>query len=433
MNLTKLAPRVQTCMRGFTTYGRLPTIARRPVTLIQSSPKPALHTALPRDSTSLYSSRRAYSTEGGPPRSGGVWSPLFTALFAFGIAATGYGVYELYGTLTMWPQEVRGDLREALKAKYKPDYSMCAAYFQRAWETAKSIPLESFKSQPHLKTSGIAICLGEVLEADNKQSEAYDVYVDALKRIQDAGIKDLSGPEKMRAVSLAYKLGELCDVLEKPKEEQEKWLTFGVETLIQNVLKVIPATNGQGTPQEEADSHNIITELGLPDWVSTVDVAAPFEALGTFYSKAGKLDYAMPLMLQAVSILIPPSPQESTPEDKCRGAQLMTSISEMIVRNKLTRETVQQAEQWAMKGLEVVVTTRKASKEPIGICEVSYAVQLFNMASLRAIGGDINKAKDLFARAANQAKLIGYKSLVDTSNQAIEDLNSRTAAAPQTS
>lgn len=31
----------------------------------------------------------------------------------------------------MWPQEVRGDLREALKAKYKPDYSMCAAYFQR--------------------------------------------------------------------------------------------------------------------------------------------------------------------------------------------------------------------------------------------------------------------------------------------------------------
>lgn len=115
-----------------------------------------------------------------------------------------------------------------------------------------------------------------------------------------------------------------------------------------------------------------------------------------------RYSYAMPLMLQAVSILIPPSPQESTPEDKCRGksgclfssfsliksmlgAQLMTSISEMIVRNKLTRETVQQAEQWAMKGLEVVVTTRKASKEPIGICEVSYAVQLFNMASLRAV------------------------------------------------
>jgi len=67
------------------------------------------------------------------------------------------------------------------------------------------------------------------------------------------------------------------------------------------------------------------------------------------------------------------------------GSQIMTSISEMIIRNQLSRETVQQAEQWAMKGLEVVVATRKASKEPIAICEVAYAVQLFNMASLRAV------------------------------------------------
>jgi len=110
----------------------------------------------------------------------------------------------------------------------------------------------------------------------------------------------------------------------------------------------------------------------------------------------------------------------------------MTSVSEMIIRNQLSRETVQQAEQWAMKGLEVVVSTRKASKEPIPMCEIAYAVQLFNMASLRAIGGDINKAKDLFARTATQAKNIGYQSLVDTSNQAIEELNSRTQSAKTT-
>jgi len=200
---------------------------------------------------------------------------------------------------------------------------------------------------------------------------------------------------------------------------------------VKNVLEVPALTAGQAS-QDEGDNHIVIAELGLPDWVSTVDIAAPFEALGTFYSRAGKLDYAMPLMLQAVSILIPPPPQESTPEDRCRGAQLMTSISEMIIRNNLSRETVQQAEQWAMKGLEVVVATRKASKEPIGICEVAYAVQLFNMASLRAIGGDITKAKDLFARSANQAKAIGYQSLVETSNQAIEELNSRTAAPKPT-
>jgi len=78
-------------------------------------------------------------------------------------------------------------------------------------------------------------------------------------------------------------------------------------------------------------------------------------------------------------------PKLSTIFISSTGAQIMTSISEMIIRNQLSRESVQQAEQWAMKGLEVVIATRKASKVPIAICEIAYAVQLFNMASLRAV------------------------------------------------
>ncbi|KAF5356961.1 hypothetical protein D9756_006584 [Leucocoprinus leucothites] len=430
MNAARLLPRLQTTARSYGTSSSS-RMSARPAMTMRFTARPTLSATkrafLPHTSRT---SSRAYSSDGG--RSGGIWSPLFTALLAFGIAATGYGIYDLYGTLTMWPTEVRGDLREALKAKYKADLAMSAAYLQRAWETTKTLPIEHFKSQPHLKTSGIAICLGEVLEGDDKKSEAYDVYVESLKQLQDAGIPTMTGPEKMRAVALAYKLGELGESLEKPKEETEKWLAFAVETVLKQVLQVSPSTSSAGTAHEEGDNMIIIAELGLPDWVSTVDIAAPFEALGTFYSRAGKLDYAMPLMLQAVSILIPPAPQESTPEDKCRGAQLMTSISEMIIRNTLSHESVQQAEQWAMKGLEVVVATRKASKEPIPICEVAYAVQLFNMASIRAIGGDINKAKDLFARTANHAKNIGYQALVETSNQAIEELNSRTAAPKTT-
>ncbi|KAL9709556.1 hypothetical protein Ac2012v2_007295 [Leucoagaricus gongylophorus] len=415
MNIQRLLPRLQSTARSYVaTSTNWPSMSSR---LTSTSRKTWI-------SNKFQPGKRAYSSEG--DRSGGFWSPLFTALLVFGVATTGYGLYEVYGTFTMWPTEVRGDLREALKAKYKADLSTSAAYLERAWQTAKTLPIEQFKSQPHLKTSGIAICLGEVLEGDNKKSEAYDVYVDSLRQLQDADIPTMTGPEKMRAVALAYKLGELGESLEKPKEDTEKWFTFAVETVIKHVLQVSPSTSSAGTPNEEADNLVLVAELGLPDWVSTVDIAAPFEALGTFYSRSGKLDYAMPLMLQAVSILIPPAPQESSPEDKCRGAQIMTSISEMIIRNKLSRESLQQAEQWAVKGLEVVVTTRKASKEPIAICEVAYAVQLFNMASLRAIGGDINKGKDLFARAANHARSIGYQALVESANQAIEELNSRT-------
>jgi hypothetical protein len=159
-----------------------------------------------------------------------------------------------------------------------------------AWETAKNLPIEQFKAQPYLKTSGIAICLGEVLEGDDKKSDAYDIYVDALKQLQDAGIPIMSGPEKMRAVALAYKLGELGGSIEKPKEDTEKWLTFAVETVLKHVLEVSPSNSVAGTPHEEGDNMVIIAELGLPDWVSSVDIAAPFEALGTFYSRAGKLE-----------------------------------------------------------------------------------------------------------------------------------------------
>lgn len=159
-----------------------------------------------------------------------------------------------------------------------------------AWQTAKTLPIEQFKSQPHLKTSGIAICLGEVLEGDNKKSEAYDVYVDSLRQLQDADIPTMTGPEKMRAVALAYKLGELGESLEKPKEDTEKWFTFAVETVMKHVLQVSPSTSSAGTPNEEADNLVLVAELGLPDWVSTVDIAAPFEALGTFYSRSGKLE-----------------------------------------------------------------------------------------------------------------------------------------------
>jgi len=100
----------------------------------------------------------------------------------------------------------------------------------------------------------------------------------------------MTNPEKMRAVALAYKLGELGESLEKSKEDTEKWLTFAVETVLKHVLQVSPSTPSAGTLNEEADNLVLVTELGLPDWVSTVDIAAPFEALGTFYSRAGKLE-----------------------------------------------------------------------------------------------------------------------------------------------
>ena len=55
--------------------------------------------------------------------------------------------------------------------------------------------------------------------------------------------------------------------------------------------------------------HSIRELENLSEWILSI-VPGETEHYGS---------YAMPLMLQAVSILIPPAPQESNPEDKCRG------------------------------------------------------------------------------------------------------------------
>lgn len=204
------------------------------------------------------------------------------------------------------------------------------------------------KSQPHLKTSGIAVCLAGVLESNNKLEEAYAVYLESLTWLQDVGTKErLSGPEKLRAVAISYRLGELAAILQNP-EDEERHLVWAVEAILKSVMddqqnggagKPTPAPTAQLASSGQvgdSDTQSMITELELPSWAAKTDIAAPFEALGAFYAQAGKLEYAgpflshhcpknissyaMPLYLQAISVLIPPPPQYSSVEDRCRGA-----------------------------------------------------------------------------------------------------------------
>lgn len=155
------------------------------------------------------------------------------------------------------------------------------------------MPSGLFKSQPHLKTSGIAVCLAGVLESNNKLEEAYDVYSESLTRLRDAGSKaTLSGPENLRAVAIAYRLGELAATLQNPKDE-ERHLVWAVEAILKSVMEEKQAGSSDKplTSQSDSSTHTMITELELPSWATKTDVAAPFEALGAFYAQAGKLEY----------------------------------------------------------------------------------------------------------------------------------------------
>jgi hypothetical protein len=98
----------------------------------------------------------------------------------------------------------------------------------------------------------------------------------------------------MRVAALAYKLGCLAPELGK-HEEEEKWLTCSVNAILVAVIEA-PAGSGMNKvvriPSAPSDSGKMFVmaqDMGLPSWARDHDIAAPFERLGTFYSKHGKM------------------------------------------------------------------------------------------------------------------------------------------------
>ena len=97
----------------------------------------------------------------------------------------------------------------------------------------------------------------------------------------------------MRTAALAYKLGCMAPELGKPDEEEEKWLTWAVNAILVAVIQP-PAGSGMDKVVSASDDkagnlHVIAQDLRLPVWSKMHDLAAPFEALGTFYTKQGNI------------------------------------------------------------------------------------------------------------------------------------------------
>jgi hypothetical protein len=146
-----------------------------------------------------------------------------------------------------------------------------------------------------LKTTGIAIALGSLLESTGRSDQAYDVYADALSHIQEAGSNTpLSVEEQLRGVTLACKLAEMTSTLGRGDDEEEKWLSWAVQVILKNIMVMDPAKTERGDSEEPSYAGQILGVnfiLGLPEWVSATDLAAPFEALGTLYARTGRSEY----------------------------------------------------------------------------------------------------------------------------------------------
>ncbi|KAF8638205.1 hypothetical protein AX16_010551 [Volvariella volvacea WC 439] len=409
----------------------------------------------------------------------------------------------------MWPPELRQDLRSGLAAKHKGDLETSARYLYRAWQNSKTLPLSSFKSQPLLKTTGIAICLGEVLEQDNQPQAAYEVYAEALDQIHqltqgsgETGIVlhpleqgmttsqsqqattpestqvSLSGAEELRAISLAHKLGELAVELEKPPAEQEKYLTEAVERLLKNTTITTTATSVKSQQQQNAPStpssgavgeqyqvtghnrefldqpldgeaHTTIVELGLPEWATTVDFAAPLAALARFHGDHDKPEQVCNAIVSARDLS--PYPTSSSAIVSSRqmprgdrpgsGAQMMNSLAELVMRSVTASDakispqqaaaTLHQAETWIRKALEVTSSARKSlgPNQMEGDCEIALASSLFNAGLLRELNGDSTAAKKFYTSTMEQFKRLNLQEGVEEIQTAIKRLEAKTSGS----
>jgi hypothetical protein len=195
-----------------------------------------------------------------------------------------------------------------------PRIGVCPNHTPSAWDTARAVPRETFGPQALLKISGIGIALAGALEERGQLQAAYTVYQDVLwflrtayvgpdiaQKVKDADpgtetIQVLAPAERMRAIAVAYKLGGLAQTLGRT-EEEEKWLVWSVEALLRTVLHAIPVSKVEGAglsePQKAHEGHTdkvIVEVLGLPVWSAGHNIAAPFEALASFYSRQGKAE-----------------------------------------------------------------------------------------------------------------------------------------------
>ncbi|PWN43148.1 hypothetical protein IE81DRAFT_322661 [Ceraceosorus guamensis] len=391
---------------------------------------------------------------------------LFRVLVGAGILATGYGLYEYYAMFQTWPKEIRGTLRSAVKLHRQGEARRAEIAYRSALALALKMEGGELGKDANLKISGISIALGSLLEEHEQLVAAYDVYNDALARLRDESTGANSGPERMRAVAIAQRLGDLASTTEvsahlaqqphlgvtQPSDAQdaaEAHLVWSVEELLRlsvpdDVRKgVLQATS------DEASAGVTLSELQLPAWVQPSELGASLEALATLYANRGRAEYAAPLYLQAISLLLPPPEQRkrnATAAERCRAAVMMSNLSLIFLqaapKGAAGEEGRSQGRIWAEKGLSIVEKTNAmagwAGEKPKAKveggqdeervrqvraeCASAETTLLFNLGFMSELASDPCQARKYFQRAYKRADDNGLREARSHAAEALSRL-----------
>ena len=306
---------------------------------------------------------------------------------------------------------------------------------------------------PLLKISGISIALGSLLEDEGRLNEAYQVYSESLQDVKEKG----SLPEeRIRAVALAQRCGDLALIkevaqsifstapsLEDSSSLAEDHLRWSVEELLRLAVSEKDRTEAVSNPE----SSLILADLNLPPWISGATLGASLEALGQLYASQGRSDYAIPLYLQTINLLMPANKssrsREPTVSERCRTGILMNNVAQLLVDADKSGAKVDEAVAWALKGLDIVGYALRGAgwdgkpgkgfknvesgndnraNEVKGQCWTAEVALLSNLGELARLKKDDCKAREMFQRVYMKADVYGMREVRSRAAQALSEL-----------
>ncbi|KAH9446831.1 hypothetical protein MJO28_016148 [Puccinia striiformis f. sp. tritici] len=275
--------------------------------------------------------------------------PITAAGLIIGIPLAGYLIHRSQ-IKQVYPDSIHELLRQALRAEHRKDNRKTDILFSQAYEQSKQ--LVRLHQLDWFNTSAIAIRWAASLERTAKIDRAIDVYQLVFDDLRLA-LNSLSLKERIRTIEIAQRLAYLIPLsistssqrnqteLEKRIEES---LTFSVQEILKiqnhNLTPSLDSTNDHDhhhqdlVPVDQQQQQQHDQQDPLPPWVGGLQFASCFEALGKFYARRGQIDFALPLYLQTLNLLLPAKTEERveklSDERRCQAATVMNNIGQLL-------------------------------------------------------------------------------------------------------
>ncbi|GAA5981859.1 hypothetical protein JCM10908_004641 [Rhodotorula pacifica] len=405
---------------------------------------------------------------------------VFATFVALGIGATSMGLWQYYQSFTAYPDSsshpIRSKLRAALRLQQSGDYARASAVFEQAYQLALDLfqtgQLAPGPEEALLRLSGIAVRWGGLWEEAGDLARAVEIYDTGFQPVAaaiDGFTKNGQGvaptrKQVQRGAGIAMKLGDLwvqrgggSSPNSEAISEAERYYSWAVQELMRLNLtdkqreKVKAQLSAQEEPLKVPAPAGVVDEddadLKLPGWVGEVELVAAMERLGDLYSRTGKIEYAQPLLQQAIAILIPPPPKEGPRPplppipQRCHAATLMNNLSSALVSAPSpSKAAIEASAKWAKQSLVVANGCRREAAHKRGDkskdksmqvplaekeereCELTAIVSSYNLGKLCEMAKDPVEAEQWFVQSGRHAESLGLQDAVVQSNEAIRRL-----------